>query len=298
MVRNTFFIIVCLLMLTTALACFAEEQQSYNLKHTSLEEQQIKSDAEALENYWSPLMPSKTWECSVTLGFTGSSDFLLDHKSLIYKYTRDLTYFGDVKIDHETAFSPTLRLAYDIYPWFSLEGVCGVGVSEYNSYITNAFSISESGERLEIDELGEFDKEKRSFLNIHTGVNALFYPPDYGNFGKGHWHPYIIGGIGRDYTTINSNYTDAVSASWTGSGGAGIRFIADDLISIRFDMMYHLSQVNFDVKESFIELDEGTTLIPIYEYINDGVTGQRIVSEYDKQTILSFGWALGFYANF
>jgi len=296
MVRNTVIIALCLLVLVPAVTFSAEEEQTFNLKHTTAEEQQSKADAEALENYWEPLMPSKTWEASITLGFMGSSDLLLDQKSIIYKYTDGFTYFGDVEIDYESVFSPALHLAYVIYPWFSVEGVICVGISEYNSHITNPFSITndEEQEMEEVEVIGEFDPERRSYLNIHTGFNAMFYPPDYGNFGRGRWHPYLIGGIGQNFTTINSNYTDDVSTSWSGSAGAGIRFIADDLVSIRFDMMYHISQIDFDVKNSFARRNEGTEVIPVYEFSD----GQQVVSEYNKQTISSIGWAIGFYADF
>ncbi|MCP4145560.1 MAG: hypothetical protein GY752_09800 [bacterium] len=296
MVRNTVIISLCLFVLVPAVTFSAEEEQTFNLKHTTAEEQQSKADAEALENYWEPLMPSKTWEASVTLGFMSSSDLLLDQNSIIYKYTDAATYFGDVQIDYDNVFSPALHLAYDLYPWFSVEGILGIGISEYNSHITNAFSVSndEDQEMEDVEVIGEFDPERRSYLNVFTGVNAMFYPPDYGNFGRGRWHPYLIGGIGRNYITINSNYTDDIAANWSGSAGAGIRFIADSLVSIRFDMMYHVSQVDFGVKNSFASFDEGTEVIPVYEFTD----GQHLVTEYDKQTVSSIGWAIGFYADF
>ncbi len=293
---------ICLSVFACANADAQEQQvgeKSYNLRHSTLEEQQAAQAAEEVQQVeYEPIINERTLETSLTLGFWMLDKTLLEHDNIIYKYTSEDTYYGDVVIKGQSAFNPQLRLNYNLYPWFSLEPVFGVSVSEYTATVANPRSLSNSGgNTLEVVEgIGEYDAENRSIITLSTGLNAVFYPHDYGNFAKGRWHPYVQGGVTRTWLSINSDYTGDSADSWDLNGGGGIRLVADKLISIRFEVLFHHMTVEFEPKDSFRVLNEGEISIPVSEYIEG--SGERDVTSFTAQTLNTMSWALGFTANF
>lgn len=102
--------------------------------------------------------------------------------------------------------------------------------------------------------------------------------------------------MGRTWYSLNSNYTFGSTSAWTLTGGAGLRFVADDLISIRLEALYNHSQIRFKPAPVWQSLNEGTLLIPLYELPDQG---QIIpVTEFDSETIGALSWAVGFTASF
>lgn len=302
---------LCLLVFAAAGAAAQEQpgaatqggERSFNLRHTSLEEQQAAQVAEEVQQVeYEPIIDERTLEASVTLGFWLLDKTLLQHDNIIYKYTDEDTYFGDVAIKGQSAFNPQVRLNYNLFPWFSLEPVFGVSVSEYTATVGRPRSLSNQAvgggdvSLEDVEGIGEYDAENRSIITLSTGLNAVFYPHDYGNFAKGRWHPYVQGGFTRTWLSINSDYTGDSASAWDVNGGGGIRLVADRLISIRLEVLFHHMTVDFVPKDSFRVLDEGETRIPVYEYI-EGI-GPRVVSDYTSQTLNTMSWALGFTANF
>ncbi len=273
------------------------DEQNFNLKPGGGASERIEDVDDAPE--YEPVIPVKNLETSVTLGFWGLDMPLIAHDLLIYKYTDEFTYFGDVELRGESAFHPQLRLSYNASTYLAIEPFFDVSVSEYQSTITNPQQITNSTEGgvLEpVEELGEFDYEKRSNITLGTGVNMLLYPHNYGNFGKGNWHPFLIGGLSKVWMSINSNYVDDAASMWRYSGGAGIRYVADDMISIRFEMMFHKMTFQFNPSDSYKELDGGLIKIPVYEYVIG--EGEKPVTEFTEQSVNTISWALGFTATF
>jgi hypothetical protein len=295
-------LLVCLLVAGASFAFADTEEKSYNLLHTSVEEQEAQRlEAEAEEIDYEPIVNERSLETTLTLGYWMIDKVLLEHQGLIYKFTDENTYFGDVNITGQSAFNPQLRLNYNLLPWFSVESVFGIGVSEYQATIANPRALAntssgEDGALVEVDEIGEFDAENRSCISMSAGVNGIFYPYNYGNFGKGRWHPYVIGGIHRTWMSLNSDYIDDMATSWDYRGGLGLRYVADDMISIRFELMAHHMTLQFLPSTEFSSLDEGTRSIPVYEYV-DGL-GTREVESFGSESLNTLSWALGFTAIF
>lgn len=274
------------------------EEKTFDLKHqTGLRiEEDVEDETEILIQ-----IPERKLEISFTLGFLALDKVLFEHQDIIYKYTPEYTYIGDVALQGQSAFNPMLRMDYNLSTWFSIEPVFGLSVSEYLATISNPERLSNStsesttGVPETVDEIGEFDAENRSCISVHVGANVLLYPHNYGNFGRGHWHPYLIGGLHRTWLSLNSNYIDDATKMWVFNGGGGIRYVADDMISVRFEISYNHLVLDFDPAASFIELDEGTTKIPVYEFRNGSL---EKIEDFDNTTLNSISWALGFTANF
>lgn len=304
--RRTFCVILSCLFVVSATAVLGQdsepEEKTFNLLHTSLEEQEaIRAEEENVPTY-EPVIPERNLELTLSLGFWQINKELLNADGIIYKYTDKNTFFGDVSLVGQSAFHPQLRLNYNVLPWFSMEPVLGFSVSEYQARITNAIQLSNQafGEEenlpVTVEEIGEFDAENRSCITLSTGLNAIFYPRDYGNFGTGRWHPFIQGGAHYTWMNLNSDYTDSPSKMWDLCGGVGMRFIADDLVSIRFEVMYHHMTVDFAPGDAFAVRDEGNTRIPITQYIAG--EGQVDVADFSSHTLDTFSWAVGFTADF
>lgn len=279
------------------------QEPTFNLLHTSLAEQRRqREEEEASKPHYYPIMEPKALEMSLTLGFWDLGKPLLGGDMIIYKYTNENTYYGNVELVGESAFNPVLRLNYNFSSWFALEGVLGFSVSEYTASITNPHSLTNSltGDdtaTLEpVEELGEFDRENRSATTVTYGLNAVVYPFDYGNFGRGRWHPFVEAGIGRTKLSINSDYTDGSSTDWDLTLGGGVRLIADGMASVRFEVLYHRYSVQFPVGHAFQILNDGTLVVPVTRYVEgEGVVP---VEDFPSHDINTLSWALGFTANF
>ncbi|MBK7703454.1 MAG: hypothetical protein IPI34_11470 [bacterium] len=137
---------LCLLVFSAAGAAAQEPpsaEPTFNLRHTTVEEQQAAQVAEEVQQVeYEPIIDERTLEASVTLGFWLLDKTLLQHDNIIYKYTDEDTYYGDVAIKGQSAFNPQVRLNYNLFPWFSLEPVFGISVSEYTATVGRPRSLS------------------------------------------------------------------------------------------------------------------------------------------------------------
>jgi len=278
----------------------APAERAFNLKRTSAADTvQAAAEAEAKPAFVPRLVPGSI-ECSITLGYLDLASTMVSYPGrIIYKRTNEHTYYGDVVLQGESAFNPVLRLGYVLKPWLTVEGVGGISVSEYSSKISRTVRLSnEQGatEREYDVPLGEFDAEQRSCITINGGANLVLYPFDLGGGHEGRWHPFLLGGLGKTWYSLNSNYTEGSTSSWTYTGGGGIRFVADELVSVRLEVLYNRSKVKFDPAESFLSLEEGTLIIPLYELPDVGVATP--VQEFEEHSLSSLSWALGFTAAF
>lgn len=304
--RRTLFVLFLCLTALGAVVVYAQNgddtEKTFNLMHTSREEQEAQRIEEESVPVYEPVIPERNMELTLTLGFWQLDQTLLSHDNIIYKYTDKSTYFGDVKINGASAFHPQLRLNYNLLPWFAIEPVLGFSVSEYMATVTNPRSLSnqafgeEENVPVALDGIGEFDAENRSCITMSGGLNAVFYPLDYGNFGKGRLHPFVQGGLHHTWIYLNSDYTDKAATTWDTSFGGGLRFIADDMISIRMELMYHRMNVDFTPGESFAVRNEGTTVVPITRWAEGA--GQIPVETFGSHGLNTFSWAIGFTADF
>ncbi len=277
--------------------------KTFNLKHATAADttaQAREQAREAAKPAWTPGLRQGKLEASISLGYLNLGTPLLSHPGrLIYRYTAANYYFGDVVLQGDSAFNPVLRLGYGLRKWFTVEAVWGVSVSEYAANITRTVSLSTdptNEERIEGVPLGEFDAEQRSCITLNSGLNGIIYPFDLKGDGGGRLHPFLLGGFGRTWYSLNSNYVLGSASSLTLTGGAGLRYVADDLISIRFEVLYNRSKVQFDPAETWQELNEGTVLLPLYQLPDEGDFSPA--TEFEEQSIGAMSWAIGFTATF
>lgn len=251
---------------------------------------------------WEPGLNKGTVEVSLSVGFMNLNTTLLKHDQIIYKYNTDSTFWGDVELIGESAFAPTLRIGYAITEWFTLEGLAGMSVSQYAATISNTHSRKNEPNAPVIDNppMGEFDAEARSLITIQAGVNAVVYPMAIGGDASGKWHPYLTGGAGRMWYSMNSNYTNETASSLDLNFGGGVRLLADKNISIRFEVVMHSNELEWTPAEYFMELNEGTTLVPLNEYPQDseGAIDERPVTSFSSHTMNMLQWSLGVQGSF
>lgn len=262
-------------------------------------ELELEDDADA---FWEPAIEGGSIEVTLLLGFMGLKQTILAHDQIIYKYNEEATYWGDMEIEGESAFCPSLRVGYNLNKWFSIEGVGQVSFSEYTSSVENRHRRSnESGSSVDFAEppLGEFDLEARSLITGSVGFNGMVYPLNISGDGKGRWHPYVSGGIAAMWYDMNSNFTDGPAGTTDLNIGGGIRFLADRNISLRLDVAYHHNTVDFTPAEYFQELDEGTTLVPLNEYpVVNGQYQEHRVTDFESITINALHYSIGVQGSF
>ncbi len=256
---------------------------------------------EADQVAWERQLEHRKIELSFSLGFLDLNSTLLAHDQIIYKYTTEFTYWGDVELKGATAFAPVLRLGYSLTDWLAIESSASLSFSEYDATIENrrARKNEPGAPVLEDVTLGEFDAEHRSLITFLGSGNAVFYPMGLLRSGKGMFQPFLTAGFGRMWYDMNSQYSDGpVSANNVNFGG-GLRILGDERLSVRLELLYHMNTVEFDAPKYFQVLDEGTTLILLEEHpIIDNVRVNRVVDRYDSQDIGSLNWSIGVQANF
>lgn len=304
MSKKTISALITLVLLCSAAGAWAQTDRptrTFNLSRSQVDTTEI--DLEEVErDVWTPTLEAHKVEVSLTLGFQDLNTPLLSHSQLIYKFTTESKYWGDVElIGSSGAFAPTLRLGYNLTSWFGFETSLNMSVSEYHSNIVNR-SSQPNAEGEPVDpvepELGPFDGERRSVITLGAGVNLVLYPFDIGD-PSGRWHPFIFGGPSSNWVDINSSYTADPSHNIENILGAGLRFIADDLISIRLEFSYHMGSVKFEPSDVFDALDEGTRPIAVFEYPEiNGVPVEQRVQEFNRLDYNSLRWGLGFTASF
>jgi hypothetical protein len=303
MSQRSLLVTLAVLVLTggVATAQTPAPEKTFNLKHTSAADTTARAQArETAKPSWTPGLRQGRLEASFTIGYLNLGTPLVSNQErMIYRITTENVYFGNVVLQGDSAFNPVLRLGYGFKKWFTIEGAWGISVSEYKANIANTVSLStdpENDERIEGVPLGEFDAEQRSCVTLNSGLNALIYPLDIKGDGSGRLHPFLLGGIGRTWYSLNSNYTLGSTSAWTLTGGAGFRYVADDLISIRIEALYNRSRIRFDPAETWMELNEGTLIIPVYQLPAEG--SMTPATEFEAQDIGALSWAIGFTATF
>ncbi len=257
-------------------------------------------DAEA--EMWVPGLRAGTVEVGMSLGFMNLSGTLLEHEQMIYKYTTESTYWGDVKISGQTAFNPLLRVGYTVNPWLTVESYGGVSFSEYSSSVENRRirANEQGGVPRDDPPLGEFDAEARSLITLQAGLDLLVYPLNFSGDGTGRWHPYVTGQFGGIWYDMNSDVTASPAGSSDMALGGGLRLLADRNVSLRIEATYHQNSIEFEPAEYFLETDEGTALIPLTEYPvqTDGTILEQRVTSFSAQDLSYLVWSIGFQGTF
>ena len=247
---------------------------------------------------WKPRVDQGTIEVSFALGFLNLNTTLLQADQIIYKYTQEYTYFGDVELKGESAFNPVLRLGFNWSRWFALEGIGGLSFCDYTSTIENRKrQKNEPNAPIEDDPpLGEFDAETRSLLTGQASLNAVIYPFNISQRVTTRFHPYLTLGIEYMWYNMNSNYVEGTAGSPGGNFGAGIRLLADENVSVRFEVLYHRNDLQWTPSEYFTEQDEGTLQIPLEEWPEGGT--RKPVTEYDSNPMNLLNWSIGVQGSF
>ena len=91
----------------------ARPLKTFKLQHESANAAQDLDVEDEEQEAWVPGIRPGTVELSMSLGFMNLSSTLLEHEQMIYKYTTESTYWGDVKIKGQTAFNPVIRMGYN-----------------------------------------------------------------------------------------------------------------------------------------------------------------------------------------
>ncbi|MCP4291063.1 MAG: hypothetical protein GY780_04410 [bacterium] len=279
-----------------------QPEKTFKLLHNSGYADSDLDISDEEKEIWIPGIKGGTIEISFALGSLGLNSVFLEHDQIIYKYTEEDTYWGDTKLTGQNAFNPFMRLGYNISPWLCLEGIAGASFSEYSQSIENSsWRSNEPGSIPYPTEpaIGEFDMEIRSMFTANLGINATVYFLNMDGDGGGRLHPYATGGISNMWYSMNSNYVDDPATAIDLNLGGGLRFLADKNISIRFEVLYHLNSVEFTPSDRFTDLNEGTVVIPLDEFItNDEGINQTPVQEFSSQTIGSLGISIGLQGSF
>jgi hypothetical protein len=273
----------------------------FKLRHDSATAAQDLAAADADTTRWVPGLRPGTMELSMSLGFMNLSGVLLEHEQMIYKYTIESTYWGDVRIKGQTAFNPVLRLGYTLYPWLTIEGYGGLSISEYAATVESRFMRKNDQEARPIPaELGAFDAEARSLITLQGGIGVLVYPLNFKGNGDGRVHPYVTGLVGGVSYDMNSDFTDGPAGSRDLAFGAGLRLLAERNISLRIEATYHWNSIEFTPAEYFLATNENTTLVPLMEYprLANGQMEEKRITSFAAQDLSYLAWSLGFQGSF
>lgn len=290
---------------TASVAQNADTAKTFKLlrdSDTAANELDLAAEAEVS---WERQIEGRDLELSFALGFLDLGSTLLSHDQIIYKYTTEYTYWGDVELVGQSAFAPAFRLGYSLNKWLAFEGIASISFSEYSANISNMKSRkNETGAQVQDNvTLGEFDAEHRSMFTFLGGGNVLLYPMGLVGEGKGLVkgliQPYLTGGFGRMWYDMNSQYSAGPVSTNNTNFGIGLRLLGDEQVSLRWEVAYHMNTVQFDPPEYFQSLDEGTTIILLEDHptINDQRV-DRVVTAYESQDIVSLNWSIGVQASF
>jgi hypothetical protein len=267
---------------------------------------------------WVPGIRAGKIDLSMSLGFMNLSGTLLEHEQMIYRYTTDSTYWGDVSVKAQTAFNPVLRVGYTLKPWLALEGFAGVSFSEYTTTVSDRYVRKNSNDAIaesfnpmadgslepeEAQKLEETDQrawEERSLITLHGGVGVVVYPLNFRNEGGGRWHPYLTGQFGATTFDMNSNFTSGTAGSSDVGFGGGLRLLAERNVSLRLEATLHMNSIEFSPAEYFIETNAGSTRVPLMEYPRNegGAFTERPVTGFEKEDLNYLVWSIGFQGAF
>lgn len=284
------------ILLASIAAAQIDDGKVFNL--TTSETTKVTVDSTAVVEHYEPRIEAGKFEASLTMGYLGLSKTLLQHDQMIYKATSELFYYGDVSLNGDSAFTPFFHLGYNVTEYLAVEGHLGMAFSEYTATVTDVAAINPEGGAPEVvaDGVGEFDPEHRSVLGVFTDLNAVVYPLSFRNGGKGRWHPYLTAGVGQARFDLDSNYTDKAASSFNVSFGGGIRLIADDMISLRFEVLQMVHDIEFTPAALFDTRDDGTVRVPLYEFASNG--DATVIKSFESQSLGSLAWSIGITASF
>jgi opacity protein-like surface antigen len=286
---------VAIILLAGSAMAQDEEEKTFNLIVGDDAAEEITEEMTE-EPAFQPEIKKGQWDLTLTLGYFNMTDTMLQHPNLIYKATDEAFFYGDITINGEAAFNPILRLGYNLTTWLALELQGGVTFSEYTADIANPMQVNpEGGNPQPVTEVGEFDAENRSTLIFIGNINGLWYPLNMDGDGRGRWHPYITGGVGVATYNLDSNYVAGPSSGFNLDVGVGIRLIADELVSVRAEILYQTHTIQFEPADYFDELEGGTVTIPVYEF--DDAGRYSPVREFSSNTLGGITWQIGFAIN-
>jgi hypothetical protein len=276
-----------------------EEEKSFSLqRESSTAADELELTDEISFQYWEPAIKQGTIEISFGVGFLNLNQTLLQHDQIIYKYTTEDSYFGDVEIKGASAFNPTLRIGGNISRWFALEGITTVSFCDYQATVTNRKSQkNEPGSPVIYDPpLGEYDEEKRSLITGSLGAGAVIYPLNIRNERISTFQPYLTAGGARMWYNMNSNFTAGTAATWDLNGGLGVRILADRNISVRFEVLYHYHNLDWTPAEYFTKVEGGTVTVPLEDWPEG--SGRRVVTDFQDNNIGALGWTISAQGTF
>ena len=96
-------------------------------------------------------------------------------------------------------------------------------------------------------------------------IDGLIYPLSIGDGVKGRWQPYLTGGLGCARYGLDSNYTDRSAIGMNLDAGAGIKLIADNLISCAPSCSSR-STTSSSSRQVLRSRNAGTVKVPVYEF--------------------------------
>ncbi|HOX25283.1 MAG TPA: outer membrane beta-barrel protein [Candidatus Krumholzibacteria bacterium] len=274
-----------------------EPERVFNLVIGGEETEEVVEET-VEEARWEPQLALREVDVTLTLGFFGMTETVLEHDNLIYKATDEAFNYADVELVGDSAFSPVLRGGYNLNSWFGLEAQFGATFAEYNATLTDAFSIdpANTGNPIAVPSVGEFDAEHRSMLIFISSLNALVYPLNLDGDPRGRVHPYFTGGVGYVLYNLDSNYVDESATGIDANAGIGVKILADKLIHVRAELVYHVHSIEMSPAENFDQRDEGTVTVPVYEF--DDFGNYRPVESFSSQTLGGLSWQIGFGVTF
>ena len=290
-------LIMCMLV---GFAAQAQEQETEKvfklLRPSSSAIEELDLEEESRVDLWEPTIKPGQLEVSFTLGNLNLDQVLLAHNEIIYKYTDEDTYWGDVAFKGSaSAFSPSLRMNYNISHYFGLEGLGNFSTCNYSTNITNRVVRSNGDAPVVSNQepvLEEFDGERRSLVAFLGSINAVIYPLNIREDRVGNWHPYITRSLDRlvqHELGLHRRHHERRQPRF----GAGIRFLAEKVVSARFEVVFLQHELEWKPAEYFKSLNDGTKIIDLNEY-SDGPTDPKIVTSYEPQSISTTQISLGF----
>lgn len=290
---------IAALVLVCSAAPAQEEEPTFRLQRessTAAGELEL-TDEESFQR-WYPAVKQGTLELSFGIGFLNLNKTLLAHDQIIYKYTTENSYFGDVEIKGDSAFNPTLRLGGNISRWFALEGVGSISFSDYQATVTNRKVQKNEPDAAVVADppLGEFDAERRSLITGSAGINALIYPFNIRSERVTRIQPYITAGVARMWYNMNSNFIEGAESTNDLNAGIGIRILADRAISVRVEMVMHRNTLEWTPPSFFTEQEEGTVRVPLEDWPENGA--RRSVTAYESNDLSLLGWTISAQGSF
>jgi opacity protein-like surface antigen len=293
-----FFCSVAILLISgLASAQNQPEEKVFNLVVGESVTEEVAEDAAPVEAYIPAIEPG-SWDLTLTLGYFLMEKRLLQYDKIVYKTTNEHLYYGDVELVSQSAFNPILRLGYHLTAWLGLETQLGMTFSEMRGSIANPHRVAPIGDNApeELETIGVYDPQNRSTLVFLGNLNGVLYPFNLDGDGRGRFHPYITGGLGYAYYNLDTDYIDDPATSININAGLGVNFIADKLITLRGEILYHRHTIEFEPAAVFDSRDDGTVLIPVYRF--DDFGNYRRVESYRKTTMSGLTWQVGFAVNF